>query len=253
MNGKYRWDPCISHQGDEVIGFISEYFSSLDRRVLLIAGAGFDPRSTAISSKFAAVTKQLRALFIKENRPNPPAELLERAAENLHVLGGTITEHMVMPIDIFGEGGAVTGGRNIVEQLRQQPLEEISDVVIDTSALSVGASFPAIRYFVERFGKETGSTNLHVFVAHNPELDADIQSIPSDVPDFVHGFRGRSTLDDSASATKLWLPLLATKRRGALNLLYEFVEPHDICPILPFPATDPRLVDKLARGIHRRI
>ena len=250
MNGKYRWDPCVSHQGDEVIGFISEYFALLDRQVLLIAGAGFDPRSTAIASKFAATTKQLRALFIKENRPNPAAVLLKRATENLRVLSGTITEHTVVHIDIFGEGGSVTGGRNIIGQLRQQSLESITDVVIDTSALSVGTSFPVIRYFVEHIERGIGPANLHVFVAHNPELDADIQSIPSDVPGYIHGFRGRSTLDDVSSAAKLWLPQLAAGSRGTLRLLLEFVDPHDICPILPFPATDPRLVDKLVEEYH---
>ena len=50
-------------------------------------------------------------------------------------------------------------------------------------------------------------------------------------------------MDDAA---KLWLPQLAAGRRAALGLLYDFVEPHDTCPILPFPAIDPRLGDALA-------
>lgn len=91
----------------------------------------------------------------------------------------------------------------------------------------------------------SGST-LHVFVAHDPTLDAAIQSVPSDAPGYVHGFKGGSTLDGSAAAAKLWLPQLATGRRGALGRLHEFVGPHDTCPILPFPASDPRLGDKLA-------
>ena len=39
---------------------------------------------------------------------------------------------------------------------------------------------------------------------------------------------------------------MATGRRRALGLLYDFVDPHDTCPILPFPASDPRLGDTLA-------
>jgi len=39
---------------------------------------------------------------------------------------------------------------------------------------------------------------------------------------------------------------LATGRRQALTKLYDFVEPHDTCPILPFPASNPRLGDELA-------
>jgi hypothetical protein len=112
---------------------------------------------------------------------------------------------------------------------------------MDISALSAGTSFPIIRYFMELISGGKGPSNLHVFVVHDPRLDADIRSIPSDAPGYVHGFRGRSTLFDASSAARLWLPQLATGRRGVLGRLYDFVEPHDTCPILPFPASDPRL------------
>ena len=122
----------------------------------------------------------------------------------------------------------------------------MTDVIVDISALSAGTSFPIIRYFVERFSRGKGATNLHVFVVHDPNLDAAIHSIASDAPGYIHGFKGRSTLYDTADAARLWLPQLATGRRAALERLYGFIEPHDTCPILPFPASNPRLGDVLA-------
>ena len=148
-------------------------------------------------------------------------------------------------VEIFGGDGAVIGGRNVISVLGRQTFEGITDVVIDISALSVGTSFPIIRYFVEGAEQRRGPPNLHIFVAHDPKLDADIRSIPSDAPGYVHGFKGGSTLDGSAAAAKLWLPQLATGRRGALGRLHDFVAPHDTCPILPFPASNPRLGDAL--------
>lgn len=65
-------------------------------------------------------------------------------------------------------------------------------------------------------------------------------------PSYVHGFKGRATLDNSTRAAKLWLPQLATGRGTALNRIHDFLDPHDTCPILPFPSTDPRLGDRLA-------
>ena len=47
-------------------------------------------------------------------------------------------------------------------------------------------------------------------------------------------------------AARLWLPQLAAGMNGPLRLLYDFVEPHDTCPIVPFPSHDPRLGDELA-------
>ena len=77
-------------------------------------------------------------------------------------------------------------------------------------------------------------------------MDAGIQSIVSDAPGYIHGYVGRSTLYDTANAARLWLPQLATRRRATLERLYGFIQPDDTCPILPFPASDPRLGDALA-------
>jgi hypothetical protein len=151
-----------------------------------------------------------------------------------------------VPVEIFGTDGAVIGGRNAVTILNRQNFQGVTDIVVDTSALSVGTSFPVIRYLFERVEREKGATNLHVFVAHDPALDSTIQSIVSDAPDYVHGFRGGAGLDGSATAAKLWLPQLAMGRRGALAKLHDFVRPHDTCPIIPFPASNPRRGDELA-------
>ncbi|HZV08023.1 MAG TPA: hypothetical protein VE999_23265 [Gemmataceae bacterium] len=241
-----RWDPCVAHRGSEVDGFIAEYFALSGRRTVLIAGAGFDPRSTAVATRLALTGAPMRAIFIRENRPNPTQDLIDRAEENTGALLSTITDRELVPVDIFGTDGAVTGGRNVITLLGRQNFDGITDVVIDISALSVGTSFPIIRYFVERVERRRGPPNIHVFVAHDPKLDADIRSIPSDAPGHVHGFKGGSTLDGSAAAAKLWLPQLVSGRRSALGRLYDFVAPHDTCPILPFPASNPRLGDALA-------
>jgi len=241
-----RWDPCIAHRGLEVESFISEYFGCSQQSILFIAGAGFDPRSTAVATRLAATGASVRAIFLQENRPAAAEGLIQRATSNTSALRAAFTQNSVLPVDIFGTDGAVVGGRNIVSLVSSQNFDGVSDVVVDVSALSVGTSFPIIRYLVERIERGAGPSNLHLFVAHDPQLDAAIQSIPSDTPGYVHGFKGRSTLDDSAMAAKLWLPQLARGRGGALGRLHAFVDPHDTCPILPFPARDPRLGDRLA-------
>ena len=246
MARERRWDPCVAHRGAEVDAFITGYFGAGARRILFVAGAGFDPRSTAVAARLAGTGASVRALFIQENRPNPSQGLVERARANTDALLAAITERAVVAVDIFGADGAVIGGRNAIGILGRHKFGEVTDVVVDVSAMSVGTSFPIIRYFVERIERRRGPANLHVFVAHDPKLDADIRSSPSDAPGYVHGFKGGSTLDGSAAAAKLWLPQLAAGRRGALGRLHDFVAPHDTCPILPFPASNPRLGDALA-------
>jgi len=241
-----RWDPCVAHTGDDVDEFLNHYLADPGRKFLLIAGAGFDPRSLVVASKLANHATNLRALLVKENRPNPSTEQLKRAEENTRSVSNAIPQLELLPVKIFGPDGAVVGGRTIIGSLRRQSFHDVTDIFVDISALSVGTSFPIIRYFVERFGDGQESANLHLFVTHDPQLDAGIRSIPSDTPGYVHGFKGRSTLFDTGSSAKLWLPQLAVGRRGVLAKLHDFVGPHDTCPILPFPASDPRLGDKLA-------
>ena len=245
MSRDLRWDPCIAHRGDEVNGFVAHYFGQPDRKVLLVAGAGFDPRASDVAGRLSDATIGMRALLVKEDRPDPPEYQLEEAQANTMALLAKLAEAQVEPIQIFGSDGAVVGGRSIINVLRRQRFEGLTDIVVDISALSVGTSFPIIRYFVERIDQAMETMNLHLFVAHNPRLDAAIRSLPGDAPGYVHGFKGGSTLSSRANAALLWLPQLATGQRGTLGRLYDFLSPHDTCPILPFPMTDPRLGDAL--------
>ena len=246
MSHERRWDPCIAHRGDQVDGFLVNYFAQPDRSVLLVAGAGFDPRSCAVAARLSNAAVSVRALLVQEERPNPPQDQSDRAVANTDSLLATLADRQVVRVKIFESDGAVVGGRNIIKILNQQDLGGVTDVIVDISALSAGMSFPIVRYFVECIDRDNENMNLHVFVVHDPHLDADIRSIAGDVPGYVHGFKGHSTLSGTADAARLWLPQLATRRRAALERLYSFVEPHDTCPILPFPASNPRLGDVLA-------
>ena len=247
MGQERRWNPCVAHRRDEVDRFVTNYFTQADRKVLLVAGAGFDPRSRTVVTRLNETTASLRALLIRENRPRPPQDQSARADANTNTLVATLADRqVVVPIEIFGPDNAVVGGRRVVTALDRQGLEGVTDVIVDVSALSTGTSFPIIRYFVERISRGKRPANLHVFVVHNPRLDASIRSIASDAPGCVHGFTGGLTLSDAADMAKLWLPQLATGRRPALERLYDFIKPHDTCPILPFPASDPRICDALA-------
>lgn len=210
-----------------------------------MVGAGFDPRSCIVATRLSDADASVRGLFIRENRPDPPQDQLDWADANEEALHASFDEARVEQVEIFGSDGAVVGGRNVISAVRRQDLSGVTDVIVDVSALSTGTSFPLIRYFVEHIAGGAETSNLHVFVVHDPRLDADILSVASDAPGYVHGFKGGSSLSGMNDAARLWLPQLAAGGNVALGRLYDFLAPHDTCPILPFPATDPRLGDQL--------
>lgn len=246
MQGNGRWDPCVVHRNGDIDGFLASHLSAPDRSVLLVAGAGFDPRCCAVANRLGDAGISVGALLIRESRPNPPPEETDRAEANTEALRGRVPESQLLSIEIFGPDNAVVGGRNVVESLRHQKLSGVTDVIVDISALPVGITFPIVRYFAEYSGRRGAYMNLHVFVAHDPGIDAMIRPRAGDAPGYIHGFKGRSTLSDTDDAARLWLPQLAPGQGVALGRLYDFLEPHDTCPILPFPASDPRLGDALA-------
>lgn len=239
----FRWDPCVAHFGDEAEKFVTEYFLREDVKPVLIAGAGFDPRS-AIVTKLMKDSKA-KLVLIKELRADPDSVQVAQANENAEQFHILFPDCTTLQVAIFGDDNAVVGGRNVVNALDRESLDGVTDVVVDISALSVGTSFPIVRYFLERRGRKPGPDNVHVCVAHDPALDADIRAVASDSPSYIHGFKGGITLEESAGKAKLWLPQLSMGRNAALTRLHRAIEPDDTCPILPFPASDPRIADKL--------
>ena len=126
-----RWDPCVSHRGAEIDGFVDAYFTRPERRILLVGGAGFDPRSTAVARRLANTEGQIRGLFLQEERPKPTQALIDRATTNGDVLRAAIPAHEMALVNIFGSDGAVVGGRNAVGLIGRQDFAETTDVVVD--------------------------------------------------------------------------------------------------------------------------
>ncbi|MEX1183990.1 MAG: hypothetical protein WEF86_12225 [Gemmatimonadota bacterium] len=233
--------------------FVAEYFGEPHRRVLLIGGAGFDPRSLTVAKLLLPVLgNRLDALFIRERRPSPSPSLRERAEAHLAELQRLIPSTRVVDVKVFESDGAVVLGRRLVEEVRYVDMSRYTDVIVDFSALSVGSSFPVTRLLLTRIEAEdeTGDTisqrlNLHAMVTARPTTDDRIVPAPSSIVGPVHGFPGRFGLDETARAAKLWLPQLRFGQRGILERLYDYLRPDDVVPVLPFPSDDPRIGDRL--------
>ncbi|HEY9869460.1 MAG TPA: hypothetical protein V6D08_09875 [Candidatus Obscuribacterales bacterium] len=246
-----KWEPCVYHRGSHTDAFLREYLARQDRRVLLIAGAGFDPRSVRIAPHFPeALRKTTQAILIREERPNPAPDLLQRAERHRDQLKTAFPLAEEHAIQIFARDNAIIGGREGAKLMSGQSLEGITDVFIDMSALSIGVAFPVIKHFIDYLSANPGmATNLHVVASHNPHIDDTVLSNPSDTMAPIHGFRGGWGLDEKSRAAILWMPQLGRGKRPALNRIFQMLrnvqEDTVVCPILPFPSSRPRLPDEL--------
>ncbi len=241
------WEQCIYHRADESDQFVKEYFADESRKVYLVGGAGFDPRSRYLAERCAAVCgKRLQGFFLREERPNPNEALRGLADANDSKIRVSIPSVLIEKVQVFDIDNAPVGGRRAVKMLSESmDLDQVTDLLLDSSALSVGVMFPLARYCFEAVRQRGKDINLHLFVLDAPHIDSAIQSTSCGKAAPLHAFDGGLDLDENADAVRLWLPQLGTGRRRVLELIYQHVQPHAVSPIVPFPAANPRQGDLL--------
>ena len=247
MTQPSQWERCVHHRGTDAEQFAAEYYAQEDRKVLLIGGAGFDPRTQEVAKSLSEICgDRLTGLFVREERPNATESLRAIADENDAKLRALIPEVDIFSVDVFGIDNAPVGGRRATRQVHERmDLTDITDVVLDCSALSVGVMFPIARYCLQQTRACGHDKNFHINVLDDPEADASIISTSCGKAAPLHTFSGGLSLDGSTDAARLWLPQLGAGRREYLNLIFQDVNPHAVCPIIPFPSTNPRAGDEL--------
>lgn len=242
-----RWDPCIQHRDQDATTFFSQFLNDPSRNILCICGAGFDPHATEIANQLAHSTQRIRGFFIREDRPRPDPILVARADANEQRLIGLIPNHTVERVAIFSsDDQAVVGGRNIVRAFLKYDLSEITDIFLDISALSLGVSFPLAKVlFQHGTGGQSSYPNVHLVVTTKSSVDDTIRCELIDRPQLIPGFTQDANLESRSERTKLWLPQLTPNRSRALEIIHTALLPGETCPIVPFPARNPRAVEEL--------
>ena len=251
-----RWRPCVDHSGPAVHEFARAHFGEAHRRILLVGGAGFDPRALTVARLLAEVAgNRVKGVFLREERPDAEEALVTRAEEQARDLLALFSDVKIENVRVFEDDRAVGLGRHVIDAVAGVDLAAHTDIVVDFSALSIGSSFPVTRWLLEslearscRGGTDSGPptvVTLHAFVTASPATDSRIVSQPSSVVGPVHGFRGRLDIDEKARAARLWMPQLRLKNTELLRQVHSFLGPHDVVPVLPFPAHEPRAGDRL--------
>ena len=241
-----HWDNCITNFDDAVDGFVTDYFADPSRRALLVAAAGFDPRSRRISQMLAmTLGDRLSAVFIREERPGASTALIEQADANETALRDIVPDSTIFRVEVFADDGAPVGGTRIVSLLGQHPVpDDVTDVILDLSALSIGIGFPAAKMLLEDC-EAARNRAFHLMIVSNPEIDDRISSVPSSRAGSVKGF-SQPVEQEGQGLAQVWIPQLAHGRTSVLTQIGAAIGRwYKICPLLPFPARNPRRADDL--------
>lgn len=235
-----RWENCIFHRADEAEAFVKAYFCG--KSVAYIAGGGFDPRAPAFCKLLSsAKPKLVNAHLLRERRPQDIKSLLADAEANIKIIASCVTSVHSYDVNIFAQDNAVVGGFELLRHFQQVDLSKYDDIVVDVSAVSKGQSFTLVRFLLLKYPQK----NIHVFLFSSTGTDRRIREVANEKVLPIKGYEAGYTLDENASTAKLWLPQLIDDQHDILSRIFAAVNPHDVCPIIPFPSRDPRLGDSL--------
>lgn len=228
-----------------------------DGALLFVCGSGFDPRALTVLERLRATTGRridARMIELPEDatdlavRPLAQANR-DRVAELIGDSGGDL-ELQALP----GYNDARSLGRLISREFQASGvLNRFNEMIVEISAMPRSVFFPLVRGALERAHLPADNPghwpgNLHVAVCENPDIDASVLEEGTTPMAPIGGFADPT---GERSTTTIWVPVLGESAPARVKALYEELEPDETCPVLPWPARDPRRGDRLILEYRR--
>lgn len=216
-------------------------------KVCVITGVGFDPRCRTALERIIAVSPPncVSVLGLRLRTPldqiGPVQSTAAAAEQNLKAIAES-TANVIAIADVFlqDQNGFPSGGRTALNLVAAHltALQHFSHVIVDISGLPRSIFYPVISFLCNR--SDNGVIkNLHVAVCESTDLDDKIRLSEFGDADYVHTFRlvGEKKL--------VWLPIVASRERDRILKIFDQLKDDclEICPVLPFPASNLRKPD----------
>lgn len=246
-----RWDDHVLGRSDRRYGFDFEEILKAAVRPgsssLYVMGLGFDPRATVAFQTAAPLLppgSRVLAIVPKATSGGSSRESVFQKSNEVRAL--EIAASCSLDLEIIQPNPKAKDTRFhgiwLVRELRDRPEWRTPHVVVDISSLPSAIFFALIRaWLVER----TTDLQLQVVAAESHHLDDLILDSGALSPQFLPGFTKHGSLDELEPGTRIWIPVLGKGRLAQMEAIGTAFTPHDICPVVPFPAPDPRRGDSL--------
>lgn len=251
MNPSLYRTPYFFHVQTDFVTFWSARYQK-SRKVLFIFGLGFDPRCVPafrLASQTFADTEMFRSICLRFR--NPSDENLDentrgtrdslREIDSITAdLSGPSFRHDHLEVNLFDSKGNYEGHKKLVSQFHEEFGSELSiytDIIVDISAFPRSLIYALLTAIQDRIRPNQNLYSVLSEVAIPVELTEDGYSPPHYIlePSEHHG--GDRSIDP-----QIWIPVLggSTER---LELIYKYLSPREVFPIVPFPTRDPRSGD----------
>jgi hypothetical protein len=243
-----QWDDAIHLKPGEVKNFWLQRLSK-KKDILVICGLGWDPRMTTLLSTLKDFGGDgLRHLHLINYRPSPTFKSSKKnfIDKNSQELERLIINWMVktdIKIITRREGNRYAGDAKISKYYVDFDISGYTDILVDISALPKSLYFTLLLMLVKKCKQINRGINLHVIACQDVDLDNRIIESVDDTR-FLKGFDKIRRIS-KRGIPGIWAPVLASHCSIALDKLFDYIQPKDIYPVLPFPGRNPRTDDDL--------
>jgi hypothetical protein len=253
-----RWEDYVFASGAGAVSKLWSAALELERRVTFVLGVGFDPRAlVALQSLLTQAGNQVVRVV---RLGLPPAEdddltreltqANDRSLKELAQSGVVEIELIAYPERVESQAAGLRMSRQIQSN---GVIGEKDLVVVDVSGLPSTVYFPVIGGLLKASDDQGLQRDLQVVVCENPELDRVILEEGVASPGPISGFRQGLNPDGPSGVTRVWVPVLGEHQERYIHSIFEYLNPHEVCPVLPFPARNPRRGDDLLLELRRLV
>jgi hypothetical protein len=240
-----RWRDYVLGRGGEAVFLVREA-SRRSETTAFVIGLGFDPRMLVGLRRVGdSLRGRLRIFAVGLTGTGSGQNAEQYAVRNEEELTRIVSGLGAELISV--ELPASNDRRRAGILLAQKLSRDISDshVVVDISALPKSVYFPLVASCLFRGDKRDARLELQVLVTENPDLDDAIGGDGTLSASHFGGFQHGLNLETVPAGPRVWAPVLGRDSAAQLQAIYDRLMPTEICPILPFPARNPRRGDDL--------
>ncbi len=250
-----RWDPYSLTRDADFDAFWSAHLGKRERRVLLVLGRGFDIRALETARRLKGVGANVSVwLLAFDNGLGDSPSRTALTAANYKGLEDLYGAAAITDVDIAigGPSGEIATSRNTKIAIEAAgDFTQFEDIVVDISAMPRMVAMTTIAVLLARLDGIAGtnggkSVNLHVTTAES--VSADLGGSRGTLQDRVTqvvGFSGELTSQTKENWPRVWFPIMGEGQQARLDLIRDLVDPDEICPVVPFPSSEPRRGDEI--------
>jgi hypothetical protein len=219
-------------------------------RCVLVCGAGFDPRTLDVPQQVAQHVADVDVLALELAPPGSHDTADAAAEQHKKELEAVFGSRLRVVPRITASDPASQSAKLTRGLVRDHALLDYDTVLLDMSGLPSMVSFAILQLLLTqaRRCEQSFTGNLLAIASEDPLTDSRIVASELDEPDTLAGFPG---IDESAGTT-IWVPVLGRSSVDELRSLSVFLHPGEVCAVVPFPATNPRIGDDLLLE-HRQL